>query len=482
MGSYQWWMFFTSAYWEYKANSDHYGRWWSNDEIKPYINSEITTKGGEHIIFTDNGDKDIGKWWQDYRILLNVDAENGEYDTDGTLTYSISGGQSNALYINPTWGNVTFKGGGGVDLDIRLKQYNFTVTATSSSHLNPAVSKHFQLKIIEGEYNPEFISSGNVSTSYNEIIETAANENIAIEEYMVVLDVDAVGGNHSYQFGGAGIHYSITGGSKFFLNAGDGYVKIDQNTGVISLNLEVFFLGRTNGRIEVTATSLDDDGNLTQYSATQNISIYLDNSVPVIVENVIYEDAPIFITDLSKVMDIVLQEESPEHVVSYFLFDQNAYGNTGFNINDEGVVSYTGNPTTVSYEDASHYVVVLAIVPSLSIKKRFDIEYDVVDVNEGIQNTQLLSNVSAEENVFSARQYDLNDYFTDLDGDELNFSVVSQIKNNMSILEEKLSFAGVIDNVLYVDYQLGAQSSFVIDISATDGEFTAYDTLVVDIA
>ena len=92
MGSYQWWMFFTSAYWEYKANNDHYGHWWSNDEVKPYITPEITTRGGEHVIFTDNGNKDIGKWWQDYRILLNVDAENGEYDTDGTLTYSISGG------------------------------------------------------------------------------------------------------------------------------------------------------------------------------------------------------------------------------------------------------------------------------------------------------------------------------------------------------------------------------------------------------
>ena len=412
MGSYQWWMFFTSAYWEYKANNDHYGHWWSNDEVKPYITPEITTRGGEHVIFTDNGNKDIGKWWQDYRILLNVDAENGEYDTDGTLTYSISGGDSYLLYINPIWGNVTFKDGGGVGLSTSLNYYNFTVTATSSSHLKPSVSEDYTLRIVEGEYDPEFISSNKVTTSYNEIIETAANENIAIEEYMVVLDVDAVGGSHSYQFGSAGIHYSITGGSDFLFNGYEyvysdsgtdvvkvDYVKIDEDTGVVSLNLGTFFLGNSSGSIEVTATSLDDDGNLTQYSATQNIYINLDNSVPVIVENVSYTDAPIFITDLSKIVDTVVPQ-GQEHVVSYFLYDQNAYGNTGFNINDEGVVSYTGDPAAVSYEDAYHYIKVLVTIPSMNIHRRYVINYEVIDVNEGIENSQLLSNVFVEEDVF----------------------------------------------------------------------------------
>ena len=102
----KWWAQYSN---QYSLNYAYYGYSMNNSQIEPYIRPDITTEGGEHVILTDNGDKNIGKWWENYRILLDVDANTGEYDTDGTLTYSISGQHSHLLYINPTWGNVTFR-------------------------------------------------------------------------------------------------------------------------------------------------------------------------------------------------------------------------------------------------------------------------------------------------------------------------------------------------------------------------------------
>ena len=118
--------------------------------VEDGYNPEITTRGGQHLVLTDNGDKDIGEWWDNNRILFDVDAEKGGYDTHGTLTYSLSGEHAYLLDIDIRWGDITFKDGGGVDLSTRMEYYNFTVTVTSSSFPSPSVSEGYMLRIVEG--------------------------------------------------------------------------------------------------------------------------------------------------------------------------------------------------------------------------------------------------------------------------------------------------------------------------------------------
>ena len=311
----------------------------SSSRLNPSVSEDFTLKivegkynpeiisDNEQVILTDNGDKNIGKWWEDTRVLFRVKAENSEYDTDGTLTYSISGEHGDLFYINPIWGNITFKDGGGVDLSTRMEYYNFTVTVISSSYLvNPSVSEEFTLRIVEGEYDPVFTSGDEFSVVEN----TVADGDGEIYLFTAI----AIGGNHSYQFGSSGVYYSMV--------SGDDSIIIDSLTGEVSYLADagraaIDFETQNQYAITIEAIAHYADGSLSQYVATQTVTLSVedtDDYVEIVTDGGYYK----ILKDLGDQTIGVWEDDSR------ILLDVDANTGQGYN----GTVTYS------IYGEASH--------------------------------------------------------------------------------------------------------------------------------
>ncbi len=485
---FQFWMLF---HWEYHHNNAAYGDWYSTSYIQNNFAPEILNDSDVSII-EDDGDQSVGTWKDGNRVIIDIDTEQHSKDY-GTIVYRIFS-DSGLFDIDTSTGEVTLSSGGGVDYDTMQGTYTLFVTATSTALRSPKDAKTFFLTI-EEDINQGIVIEQELS-DIEVVVGDVGGIRLNLNDYFTDLDGDHVKFNI--------IDRSVTGeGAEVGKYTTSNSSSITYN-GVISITWDAVDENFTHS-ITFTAT----DGEFIVYDTIVIYAVPKEgDEAPVFVEAGASPNyaagSDLRIDENVEVVDVLAVYTATDYDdddagITYSL---NGDVPEGISIGSvSGVVSYNGSG--FDYETEESYIFdIVATSNGLDVSQTVTLNVD--NINEGIivfssplGQPEFIKDITCEaHHSCGTLSVDLDYYYGDIDGDILDFEVLGVdlevisedgvVTNTADYLSVEVVISDTDSSVLLADVAVVNEddswsSTYEISISATDGEFTVYDTFVVEV-